>query len=172
MRERDAEVRRHEQAHQAVGGPHAGAPRYEYERGPDGRLYAVGGSVSIDLTPEADPRATLAKMERAVRAALAPEEPSGQDHRVAAEARALLAEARTEIRAENSGTEKKSEGVDAAAGRSTREGENQDAAGSPEARRAIEAYTRSPESENKTPSLNLVSCSQCGNMHAAGGGAA
>eukprot|EP01026_Neomeris_dumetosa_P052371 TRINITY_DN46319_c0_g1_i8.p1 TRINITY_DN46319_c0_g1~~TRINITY_DN46319_c0_g1_i8.p1 ORF type:complete len:240 (-),score=28.68 TRINITY_DN46319_c0_g1_i8:18-737(-) len=33
---RDREVRAHEQAHAAVGGLYAGAPTYQYERGPDG----------------------------------------------------------------------------------------------------------------------------------------
>jgi len=61
LRARDAEVRAHENAHKAAAGRHSrGGPSYEYERGPDGRQYAVGGEVSIDSSPVAgDPDATV-----------------------------------------------------------------------------------------------------------------
>jgi len=102
LKERDQEVRAHEQAHARTGGPYAGAPSYEFERGPDGKLYAVSGEVQIDTAPiEGDPAATIVKMEVVIRAALAPQEPSGQDSRVAAEARAAKAEAQTELRKKN-----------------------------------------------------------------------
>jgi len=97
---RDREVRAHEQAHAAVGGSYAGAPSYSFKRGPDGRAYAVGGEVSIDVGPiPDDPAATLSKMEIVQRAALAPAEPSAQDLRVAAQAQALAAQARAELAA-------------------------------------------------------------------------
>lgn len=84
---RDAEVRRHEEAHARVGGQYAGAPSYDYQTGPDGQRYAVGGSVPIDVAPVPDdPEATIAKMEVVKAAALAPAEPSGQDRAVAATA--------------------------------------------------------------------------------------
>jgi hypothetical protein len=92
---RDQDVRTHEQAHAAVGGQYAGAPTYAYERGPDGKRYAVGGEVGIDAGPIAnDPEATLRKMEVVIRAALAPAEPSAQDRQVAAQAQAQMSEAR------------------------------------------------------------------------------
>lgn len=95
---RDQEVRTHEQAHAAVGGRYAGAPSYTYERGPDGKRYAVGGEVSIDTSPVPnDPEATLRKMEVVIRAALAPAEPSAQDRQVAAQAQLQMAEARVEL---------------------------------------------------------------------------
>tara|TARA_R110002126_G_scaffold21924_2_gene78755 strand:- start:98 stop:850 length:753 start_codon:yes stop_codon:yes gene_type:complete len=95
---RDRDVRSHEQAHMAAGGQHAGAVQYEYDRGPDGRLYAVGGEVGIDTTPVAgDPQATIEKMEQVRRAALAPAEPSGQDLAVAAQAAQAVAQARSEL---------------------------------------------------------------------------
>src|SRR3990167_5131726 len=91
---RDREVRSHEQAHAAVGGSYAGAPTYSFKRGPDGQAYAVGGEVSIDVSPiPNDPAATLRKMEVVQRAALAPAEPSAQDLRVAAQAQVLAAQA-------------------------------------------------------------------------------
>ena len=76
LQKRDAEVRRHEQAHAAVGGAYASAPTYTTQRGPDGKLYAIGGEVMIDTSPIPDnPEATIAKMEIVVRAALAPANP-------------------------------------------------------------------------------------------------
>lgn len=87
LKQRDREVRAHEQAHAAAGGAYAGSPSYEYENGPDGNRYAVGGEVSIDASPIAgDPEATIQKMDVVKRAALAPGEPSPQDRAVAAQA--------------------------------------------------------------------------------------
>ena len=83
---RDREVRAHEQAHKAVAGNYGGAIHYEYQRGPDGNRYAVGGEVSIDTSPESSPEATLAKARVIQRAANAPAEPSDQDRSVAAQA--------------------------------------------------------------------------------------
>lgn len=99
LKKRDQEVRRHEEAHQRVGGQYASAPSYEYQKGPDGRNYAVGGQVQIDTSPvPGDPDATIAKMEVVKRAALAPAEPSGQDRAVAAQADAAAQQARQEKR--------------------------------------------------------------------------
>ena len=94
----DREVRAHERAHATAGGQHAGAPSYEYQRGPDGRRYAVGGEVPIDTSPvPGDPEATIDKMEIVKRAALAPAEPSGQDRYVAAQADAKKLKAQAEL---------------------------------------------------------------------------
>ena len=99
LKNRDREVRAHEQAHVAVAGQYArGGPFYDYQRGPDGRSYAVGGHVNIDSGKVAgDPEATLRKAEVIRRAALAPAEPSPQDRRVAARAVSMAADARQEI---------------------------------------------------------------------------
>ncbi|WP_428033181.1 putative metalloprotease CJM1_0395 family protein [Amphritea sp.] len=95
---RDREVRQHELSHAAAGGQYAGAPTFEYQRGPDGRLYAVGGEVSIDTSPVPnDPEATLEKAEVILRAALAVADPSPQDRAIAARAAAMAAEARAEL---------------------------------------------------------------------------
>jgi hypothetical protein len=91
-------VRRHEQAHKAAGGRYAGAISYEYSRGPDGKRYAVGGEVGIDISPERDPAATIAKMRQVKAAALAPADPSAQDRAVAAEAGQIEQRARRELR--------------------------------------------------------------------------
>ena len=96
---RDREVRAHEQAHAAAAGALAqGGPTYEFERGPDGRMYAVGGEVNIDTSAvPGDPQATLEKAEQIRRAALAPADPSSQDRSVAADAAAMAAQARVEL---------------------------------------------------------------------------
>lgn len=99
LKARDREVRLHEAAHAAVGGRYAGAPTYDYQRGPDGRQYAVGGEVSISTSEvQGDPRATIDKARIIRAAALAPAEPSAQDRRVAAEAAQLEQNARVALR--------------------------------------------------------------------------
>jgi hypothetical protein len=97
LKARDTEVRTHENAHQSSGGQLAGSPSYTYQTGPDGQRYAIGGEVSIDVSPEDDPAATIAKMERVSRAATAPAEPSPQDFKVAAAARRMMAEAQRDL---------------------------------------------------------------------------
>ncbi len=143
LKRRDAEVRAHEQAHAAVGGPYAGAPQYEYEQGPDGRRYAVGGSVSIDVTPiSGDPEATIAKMEVVKRAALAPTEPSAADRAVARQADQHLQEARAELLRQRaagaSGAEPASEAAGFPGHGATAHGAAADLA------RAIAAYAATP----------------------------
>ena len=95
---RDREVRQHEQAHANVGGQYTGAPELQYTRGPDGRMYATSGEVSVDTSaiPD-DPQATIEKMRTIISAALAPAEPSSQDYQVAAKAQALMNEALVEL---------------------------------------------------------------------------
>ena len=98
LRRRDQEVRRHEQAHASTGGQYAGQPSFEFVRGPDGKQYAVGGEVQIDVSPIADdPEATLRKMQVVKAAALAPAQPSAQDQAIAAQAEAQRLEAQAEI---------------------------------------------------------------------------
>ncbi len=99
LEDRDAEVRAHELAHKAAAGPYAtGGPTYSYQTGPDGKRYAVGGSVQIDVSPvKGDPEATIRKMAVVRRAALAPKEPSAQDRRVAAQADRTASQARAEL---------------------------------------------------------------------------
>ena len=101
LKQRDAEVRAHEAAHKASGGAHAGAVSFSYQQGPDGRRYAVGGEVPIDIsTVPGDPHATALKMQQIRRAALAPADPSGADRAVAAAATKALLEAQAQITAE------------------------------------------------------------------------
>lgn len=98
LKSRDREVRSHELAHASVGGATTGAPSYSFEQGPDGKKYAVEGEVSVDLSSvEGDPRATIAKMQKAYAAALAPANPSVQDTRVAASAAQIILQAQSEL---------------------------------------------------------------------------
>lgn len=99
LKVRDREVRAHEHAHVAAGGQFVrGGIQYEYETGPDGKRYAVGGEVSIDTSPVADdPDATIRKAQTIRRAAMAPAEPSGQDRQAAAAASQMEAKARQEL---------------------------------------------------------------------------
>ena len=98
LKARDRQVREHERAHQIAGGHYASSPTYRTVRGPDGKLYAVGGEVKIDtsIVPN-NPEATIRKMQTVKRAALAPQEPSSADRAVAAEADAKIMRARQEI---------------------------------------------------------------------------
>ncbi len=94
----DRDVRAHEAAHAAAGGNLAGSPNLSFTRGPDGKLYATGGEVSIDTSPVAnDPEATIQKAQTIIQAALAPANPSPQDIQVAAQAQALLVAAQAEV---------------------------------------------------------------------------
>jgi hypothetical protein len=99
LKARDQEVRVHEMAHVMAGGSFVtSGPSYEYEVGPDGKGYAVGGSVGIDTGAIAgDPEATIRKMQTVAAAALAPAKPSGQDYKVAAAARQAEAKAQMEL---------------------------------------------------------------------------
>jgi hypothetical protein len=98
LKQRDREVKAHERAHMAAGaGVVMGGANYQYEHGPDGKMYAVGGEVKIDTSKENTPQATISKMQKVKRAALAPAQPSVQDRSVAAKAAQIEAEARIEL---------------------------------------------------------------------------
>ena len=103
LQARDREVRAHEQAHIAAGGPHvSGGASYNYQTGPDGRQYAIGGSVHIDTSPvPGDPKASAEKARTVRQAALAPANPSASDQNIAAKASAMESRARLEEREEN-----------------------------------------------------------------------
>lgn len=101
LKSRDREVRAHEQAHKSVGGSLSGGISFEYQQGPDGQKYAVGGEVSIDTSPEKTPEATVAKMQQVKAAAMAPAQPSEQDMSVAAQATQTEARARQQMAQEN-----------------------------------------------------------------------
>lgn len=128
LRQRDAEVRQHEAAHQAAGGAAAGGASFEYQRGPDGKNYAVGGEVQVDVSGGSTPESTISKMEQVKAAALAPAEPSSQDQRVAAMADAIKMQAQQEAR-QQKGKEDGSAGQDPAAAESSASGASESGSG-------------------------------------------
>ena len=103
LKARDTEVRAHEQAHLSAAGPYStGGMSFSYQTGPDGKRYAIGGEVGIDISPVAnDPEATLRKAQVVQAAALAPAEPSTQDMRVASQASQMMVEAQAQIQQQN-----------------------------------------------------------------------
>lgn len=105
LKKRDQEVRAHERAHIAAGGGLVqGGASYAFQKGPDGKSYAVGGEVKIDTSGERDPDQTIRKMAQVRRAALAPAQPSGTDRAVAARATQNEIQARME-KVQERGTE-------------------------------------------------------------------
>ncbi|WP_457574340.1 putative metalloprotease CJM1_0395 family protein [Desulfolithobacter sp.] len=101
LKQRDREVRSHEQAHLANAGGYArGGASFSYQTGPDGRRYAVGGEVPIDISRESTPEQTIQKMRTVRRAAMAPANPSSADRNIAATASKKEAEALRELRTE------------------------------------------------------------------------
>jgi hypothetical protein len=118
LKKRDQEVKAHEQAHMAAGsGVVIGGANYEYQRGPDGKMYAVGGEVKIDTSRENSPAQTISKMQQVKRAALAPAQPSAQDRSVAARAAQVEAEARSELAKEKAEAVKEESASDEMAGK-------------------------------------------------------
>jgi hypothetical protein len=99
FRSMDMEVRNHEQTHLAALGPYAnGVPGYITVTGPDGRAYAGGGYINVDLSPvPGDPEASLQKANTILYASLAPGNPSGADKNVADMAFSMALQARKEI---------------------------------------------------------------------------
>lgn len=79
LQSRDSAVRQEERAHAAAAGPYGSAPQYEYQIGPDGKAYAIGGHVDVGVSmtgSAADRDRALATLQNA---ALAPNAPSGAD---------------------------------------------------------------------------------------------
>ncbi len=102
LKNRDQEVRQHEQAHlSAAGGLARSAASYVMQAGPDGKRYAIGGEVQIDVSPGRTPEETLIKARMIQAAALAPAEPSSADRSIAARAQAMEVQASTEIAQRN-----------------------------------------------------------------------
>lgn len=90
LQQRDQQVRQEEKAHAAVAGDLAGPINYIYQRGPDGRQYAVGGSVGIQATNlSGDPAEAKRIGARMAAAANAATNPSAQDYAVARKAYAF-----------------------------------------------------------------------------------
>lgn len=98
LKQRDQVVRQHEQAHISAGqGIILSGPTYDYQTGPDGKRYAIGGEVRIDTSMPDNPEDALTKAQKIKSAALAPSEPSSQDLMVARKAQSMEQTARQEL---------------------------------------------------------------------------
>jgi len=94
---RDAEVKAHEAAHQAAGAGMTGAATYTYQRGPDGKMYAIGGEVSISTPTASTPQEAIKIARQVAAAAMAAGDPSPQDFSVAASARVMEMKAQQQL---------------------------------------------------------------------------
>ena len=84
FRNKDAEIRTHEQAHASIG--HTTSPiSYNYQEGPDGKLYAVGGSVRLNTSIPDDPKAAAFKLDMIQKAATGVTHPSSADGAIASQ---------------------------------------------------------------------------------------
>ncbi len=77
-KELDAQVRTHEQTH-AVGAVTTAPINYSYQVGPDGNVYASGGSVRFDTSIPKDEAAANVKLDKLADAASGPAELSAAD---------------------------------------------------------------------------------------------
>ncbi|PHQ66070.1 MAG: hypothetical protein COB99_00395 [Sulfurimonas sp.] len=96
LQSRDAEVKAHEAAHQS-GGASTGAATYTYQQGPDGKMYAIGGEVSVSFQTGSTPQETIANAQAVIASALAPANPSGQDMAVASSAMVMMMKAQQQV---------------------------------------------------------------------------
>lgn len=94
---RDAEVKAHESAHQAAGGGMTGAASFTYQQGPDGKMYAIGGEVSISMPAASTPEEAIKNARQVSAAAMAAGDPSPQDFAVAASARVMEMKAQQQL---------------------------------------------------------------------------
>ena len=86
---RDSEVKAHEAAHQGAGGGMTGSASYTYQQGPDGKMYAIGGEVSISSPSASTPEEAIKIARQIASAAMAAGDPSPQDFAVASSARIM-----------------------------------------------------------------------------------
>ena len=78
----DSEVKSHEQAHSS-NAPTTAPINYSYQVGPDGKVYASGGSVRFDTSIPTDPALANEKLQKLESAASAPAELSIADAQIA-----------------------------------------------------------------------------------------
>ncbi|MEA3354098.1 MAG: putative metalloprotease CJM1_0395 family protein [Campylobacterota bacterium] len=78
----DADIRSHEQAHATIG--QTTSPiSYNYQQGLDGKIYAVGGHVRLDVSLPEDPKAAVYKLDQIKKATTSVADPSGADLAIA-----------------------------------------------------------------------------------------
>ena len=85
FKNKDAEVKSHEQVHATIGATTLPIS-YVYQQGPDGKMYAVGGSVRLDVSIPDDPQAAQFKLDQIAKAASGVSDPSIADMSIATQA--------------------------------------------------------------------------------------
>ncbi|RYA23007.1 hypothetical protein CRU96_10280 [Malaciobacter halophilus] len=78
----DSKTRSHEQLHASLAHT-KGAISYNYQMGPDGKLYATGGHVRLDTSIPKDEAAAIAKLDKLQKASAAPDGLSSADASIA-----------------------------------------------------------------------------------------
>jgi hypothetical protein len=94
LKKRDKKVKKHEAGH--TGNPDIqtiGTPRYKYTLGPDGKMYAVGGEVTLSTGRVSNPQDALRKATALKKASLSSDDPSPADFAAASAASQMKAEA-------------------------------------------------------------------------------
>ncbi|MEA2050493.1 MAG: putative metalloprotease CJM1_0395 family protein [Campylobacterota bacterium] len=81
----DAQVRTHEQTHATIGVTTTPIS-YNYQEGPDGKMYAVGGSVRLDTSIPQDTEAAIEKLDQISKASIGVENPSSADMAISRQA--------------------------------------------------------------------------------------
>ena len=78
----DMETRNHEQLHASLGTTTTPI-RYDYQMGPDGKLYAIGGNVRFDTSIPKDKDEAIQKLDELQKASSSPEGLSRADSSIA-----------------------------------------------------------------------------------------
>ncbi len=108
---RDNAVREEEESHARMLGRHAGAIRYEYQVGPDGRAYVINGAVEVDPKfNSTNPEEIRKVLQTIQRAAVSVSNPSQADLNIAASAasKVSILSQRTVINTYRNGVESQS----------------------------------------------------------------
>jgi len=85
LKQSDSEIRKHEQSHASLGNT-TSPISYNYQAGPDGKLYAVGGSVRLETSIPDDPKQASYKLDRIAKARSGVVDPSGADAQITIQA--------------------------------------------------------------------------------------
>ena len=103
VRQRLSEIYTHERAHKVAGGSLTGPIVIDWKNG-----IPIGGHVSIKLPSlnSKNPKKTIEEANTVINSALAPADPSGQDYKVANQAKGIKAQA------EKLNTKQKNKGLD------------------------------------------------------------
>ena len=78
----DANIKAHEQSHASQVGTTAPI-QYNYQMGPDGKMYAVGGSVRLDTSMPQDPKQAQLKLDQLKKSASSSSDMSSADSSIA-----------------------------------------------------------------------------------------